>query len=263
LTLNDHQPKRLSVEAIVICAIAGIVLPIGWFVSMNANYADGPEVWPGNFTRYLVPMLCPQVFWPFLPFVGFGMVSMGLALGSVRRFAGSFVVRFGLMTGTILALQYAAILAVLLGYVEEPSSPSRLGFGEGPVTSVLLFLGFSTGIPLLLIGLWVLVKGRFGWRLAVLIIIPMLLLPAAVAVGTDLDIYGTDEGVPLFLIFCIPFWWLTVSLALVVWLTRRAPKRPFPAGAARLVWGGWLVAYAVAWGLSIARLAQMLATRAQ
>jgi hypothetical protein len=93
-------------------ALIVIVLPILCF-SLSFFWSDilKPEWQSGEFSDYAMLMILPGATIFFFPFMAYAIVSIVLLQVAPERFAKRFIIRFGIHTGTILALQYAIFTA--------------------------------------------------------------------------------------------------------------------------------------------------------
>ncbi len=96
-----------------VCFVFGILVPVNCFIASAREPVspDVGELWQdGSLSTYFTLMLsCPSVI-PFYPFYILSAVCMALWCFRPDRFAGSAVVRFGIYSGIILAIQAAVLL---------------------------------------------------------------------------------------------------------------------------------------------------------
>jgi len=106
------EPQPLPVPQMlaerILYAFVVTILPI---ISFALSNVLKPEWQSGKTSDYVVLLFLPQAAWFFFPFLIYSVVSTLLLLFAPRRFAAHFVVRFGVYTGFLLALQYAILVA--------------------------------------------------------------------------------------------------------------------------------------------------------
>ncbi len=209
----------------VLYALIVIVLPV---VCFSLSDELKPDWQSGQLSDYAALLLIPQVAWFFFPFLVYSVVCLLLLLVAPQRFVAHFVVRFGIYTGAVLALQYVILVAGTDFALMSAISASililcKLVFGKTKskklAIGVLLFL-VSAGL-IVAMGTNSIVQLPFLLSVAVLIAAPYLCLTVA--------------GVTAFKL--IRHYETKISLSL--W-----------PGAGVLA---WLAAYGLAWRFSILR----------
>ncbi|HUW58295.1 MAG TPA: DUF6688 family protein [Planctomycetota bacterium] len=242
--MPTDERERLHPETIVLCVIVGIVLPMVVTGLAAQDNPLAPDWQSGKFQGYVALLGSRGSASPFYPFFVYAMICMGLVLGNLRRFGRLFVVRFGLLTGVVLALQYSAVMGIALWW-DDP-------WFVAPVA-----ISAAVGIPLGLFGLWVWARNRLGWRLAVLFAIPLALVPPILVVLVRPTPPGLDDiaiGLYIAVLGSAPFWALTAYLVVMLWTRKRVPAAPMRASLTALVAGTWLAGYAVAWWYAVVRM---------
>lgn len=205
-------------------ALIVVALPI---ICFSLSDILKPEWQTGKFSDYTTLMLLPGVSIFFFPFLLYAMVCMALILIVPERFAPSFIVRFGVYTGTLLALQYAILTAGTDFIIVSTVSAVVLILGKwllGKLKStfvaigIVLLLFILTGIGLLI------------WRQ---IDFPQLLFLALIA-----------------FLSASPFLCLAIAAVTTVKLIRLYETKSFTfvRGASLLT---WLASYGFAWRFSI------------
>jgi hypothetical protein len=102
LPVPESRWKRVTYALIV------VVLPVACFFLIGGLH---PEWQSGELSDYAALMLIPETSKFFFPFMVYAVVCMLLLLVAPRYFAPRFVVRLGIYTGCLLALQYTVLVA--------------------------------------------------------------------------------------------------------------------------------------------------------
>lgn len=242
MSVAPREPKRLSPEAVVLGAFAGVVMPAACFMTA-ANWQPF-RGHPDTAELLLEPLL----FVAFVPLMVYALISMALALIDLPRFGRRFAIRFGLGTGIVLTAQYVVVLWKCL--VSVPYAPRE-------VETILTVGALSAASALLLFALWVLARDRLGRRVAFLFAI------AAAAVGVVVFGPGFEPPPPFYLCLIVlgsaPAWCLITFLSIAVWTVARVPGEPTRGRMKALLIGGWLVACAAAWAYSAAMISGLKA----
>jgi hypothetical protein len=186
-----------------------------------------PEWQSGKFSDYVTLMLLPGVSIFFFPFIAYAMLCMALLLIAPERFAPRFIVRFGIYTGTVLALQYSILTAG---------------------TDFIIISAVSSAI--LILGKWLL--GKLKSTLVAIGIFLLLFILAGIVtmVWRHIDL-------PQFLFFVLigilsasPFLCLAVAVLTSIKLLKLYETKSF------FFWRGmglaaWLASYGLAWRFSV------------
>jgi hypothetical protein len=139
-----------------------------------------PEWQSGKLSDYVILFLFPEASLFFFPLLAYSIVCYLVLLYAPDRYSKSFLVRFGVYTGVLLALQYS--IAIFLYFTD--------------VTIFAVILVWITPIIFLMIYRWA--KARWGTSLLHKSII-------ALAIGVYLvsAIVMRDLGAPLFFVFVV------------------------------------------------------------
>ena len=245
--ITRKEPKPLSPDTVALCVLVGIVVPLICFGTATNMKPFAPDWQSGEFRAYVGFMFDPGVFVAFVPLMVYAAVSLAFAAANLPAHGGKFVVRFGLATGVLLALQYEISFCLCLE-------------GDPPLTKAALLLAAGL-VPLALFGVWVKVRDWLGWRMALLYVI------AVVAAGVMVLAYLAPRsglrspselggGAFILTLFAGPAWALTLYCVLTLWTLRRVPAQATPGRLRALVAGGWTAVYAAAWYYAIATIAE-------
>jgi len=143
---RDDQRRRVIgwLEGAVLAG-AGIVLPMGCFAASVRRYFGGPEFQRGEWFDCLTLVPGVLVSWPFAPLLFAATFAMAVGVIAPHRVVQSWLLRWALYSGAILAAQYTLIQAIA---VVEPGAPLSVG--------TIVAVG-AVGIATLLAlgGLWV------------------------------------------------------------------------------------------------------------
>ena len=195
-----------------------------------------PEWQNGELRSYIILLLFPEASLLFFPLLVYSIICYLLLLLMPTRFAHSFVVRAGIYTGVLLALQYSILLMYAAG---------------SPV--YLLVLVWIFPLIFLVIYRWAVAR----WTARNVNNALFILIPAALLVGVL-----TARGNVLLLALVVltmgaPFWSLLLALQAANWLfknyeTKFTLLRGFELTA-------WLAAYAAAWRFDILKMYELYA----
>jgi hypothetical protein len=237
--LRDQRRRVINWLESAVLAVAGILVPMGCFAASLNRYFGGPEFQRGKWFDYLTMVPGVRASWPFAPLLFAATFAMAVVVIAPHRVAQSWLLRWAVYSGAILAAQYTLIQAIAL---VEPGAPLSIATivavgGAGIVT--LLALG----------GLWVvrrLPRIKPAYWLACAILIPL----AAVV--------GWHIALPVILVSvmlgCIVAPALTLAAYLrvssIVWKLAQQEER---AGG-RIELGVplvWLTTYGAAWVVAV------------
>jgi hypothetical protein len=195
-----------------------------------------PEWQNGELRSYVILLLFPEASLLFFPLLAYSIVCYLFLLLRPDHFARSWIVRFGIYTGVLLALQYSVLMIFLL---------------DGPVYILILIWIF----PTVFLAFYRRAVARWAARSVnrvLFILVPVILFIAALL---------TKGSVPLILLMILmigaPFWSFLISLRAAVWLfknyeTRFTPPRGFGLTV-------WLAGYAAAWRFDILKMYELYA----
>lgn len=193
-----------------------------------------PEWQDGRFESYIYLFLLPEASVWFILLLVYAIISYLLLLLDNDRFAASFIVRVGVYSGTILALQYGI-----------------LSFAASVVTSsVFILLLFAYFAPLFFPKFYQWLKPYwnrlFAWNRFVAIAIPILIIALLLwAFVFVLAIFGLAS----------PFWSFLAGLHASRWLLKhRETKLTLPRGLGIFA---WLSAYVFALRFNILKMFEL------
>ena len=223
---------------------ATVIAPWISFLGFANTKFGGAEWQDGNFSTYFLLAFSDQVWILFIPFLLYSSIAMLLLLLNPSRFAPNWLVRFGIYTGTILAIHFTLQLI---------PSQNIIVFMLGIITLIavpLLTAIFTLLLPLAYI-FWI---HQSGDKQRPLIVAGSLLLGAIL-----LFLFG---GNAVSLLFTAPIGLLcagiTLCAPLAIWTTvclwRNAQT---PVQRSSLLHGlglGWLLGYMAAWYVAINRI---------
>lgn len=206
--LRLPEGSRWSGPASAALMFTGVVLPIICFL---ISFPERPEWQSGNLQDYAQLLLAHKPASPLYPFLLYNMTCMTLLVCNPGRFVKSFVVRLGVYTGVLLALQYWLVFVIALGGT-GPEELLTVGFYSllavvvpwaGGWLIALLFRKFGEVLFILIalltvlgvILVWALTEAAVGDLLMAMVLIPCLLClfcaaPWAVASYTVMTIYA-------------------------------------------------------------------------
>ena len=206
----------------------------------NFNFIDllKPEWQDGKFSSYIDLFLQPEASLWFLLLLANAVLSYLLLLWDTDRYAKSFIIRLGIYTGTVLALQYS--LLTLLG-LDSPSSYIYI---------LLIYI-----VPLLFTRFhrWLTSKWRASLINGILIGLGIVMLIAAM-------MFIDDPLSPFLLILMFigvsaPFWSFLIAFQASRWLWKyHESKLTLPRGLGIFA---WLSAYAFALRFNILKMFEL------
>ncbi len=240
--LRLPEGSRWSRPAAVALMFTGVVLP---FICFAISFPSGPEWQSGNLYDYAQLLLAHKPASPLYPFLLYNMTCITLLVCNPGRFVKSFVVRLGVYTGVLLALQYSLVFVIALG----DTGPEEL------LTAGLCSL-LAVVVPWAVGWLIVFLFRKFGAVLLILIALLTGLGVILVWVLTESEI--DDVLVPMVFIPCVlcllcaaP--WATAAYgAMAVYALRNSGVKRLRFSLGRLMGiVTWLAAFLGAWRTSV------------
>lgn len=233
----------------IVYLLSTIIAPWGSLL-LVANQKFGEAEWQdGQFSTYVELTFSNEVWTLFTPFLIFSSVAMALLLLNPRRFSRYSLVRFGIYTGAILAIQFSLQIAL---------TTLRGLFLIGAIAIPVALVGIST-LMLAAISLYLQWQHRPKSR-RVLGIMAAALALICVLFGFAMPEYAASSFgglilLPLLGVFsalitlCAPIALLTSGLLLT---SHEIPKAKF--ALLPLLSLGWIGGYAVAWYAAVNRV---------
>lgn len=188
-----------------------------------------PEWQSGKFNDYVALLLSNRVAYVFFPLLIYAIVAFVLLITNPQKYAPKFVIRLGIYTGVLLALQYTILATITL-----------------PIS-------LAAGVGLVVVG-WLIPKIRSKWvRLLVIVLLlaaGIVLMDIPITESFDI-IFNMIMVMIVFLGFGAPCLCFFVALTYAIRLFK-VYDRPivFKANRAMGV-GAWLAGYTAAWIISI------------
>ncbi len=110
---NLEQPVPKShIWRIVYLAMV-VLAPVIWFFFSFISSKLIPLWQSGDLLIFINLLLFPSTSLPFLPFYAYSTICLALLLYSPNKYASMQLIRFGIYTGTILALQYTVLIVMI------------------------------------------------------------------------------------------------------------------------------------------------------
>ena len=196
---RDDQSRRvISWLESAVLAVAGILLPIGCFAASLNRYPGGPEFQRGEWLDYLTLVPSVRASWPFAPLLFAPAYAMAVLVIAPHRVVQSWLLRWALYSGAILAAQYTLIQAIAIVEPGAPLSVATIVAVGAAGIATLLALGGLWLVPRLprikpaywlpcaiLIALTAVVR----WQIALPVILLTAMLGAIVAPALTLAVY--------------------------------------------------------------------------
>jgi hypothetical protein len=237
---RDDQRRRVItwLEGAVL-AVAGILLPIGCFAASLNRYPGGPDFQRGKWFDYLTLVPSVRASWPFAPLLFAASYAMAVLVIAPHRVAQSWLLRWALYSGAILAAQYTLIQAIAM---VEPGALLSVGtivaVGAGGIATLLALGGLCIvpRLPRIKPAYWLpcailmLLGAVVGWRIALPVLLVSAILGAIVAPALTLAVY--------------------LRVSFIVW--KLAQQEPRAGGRIGLrVPLVWLTTYGAAWAFAV------------
>jgi len=233
---RDETLWRWSRPAKVAFIFAAVVLPVVCFVFTSVP-DFGPDWQSGDLGAYAKLLLMPKPAAAFFPLLLYSMISMVWMVFRPEWASRRFWIRFGIYTGTILAIQYLLLLAV--------TPPGN------HVEAAFIFILIVPSIAALIWGiLWFLAiywKKTREPRFARTLIVVSTALVLLVMVLTSLWMIPI-----LLLLFCATPWAVIAYWSMSWHILRRRTENRWQFSLAQLLaFVFWMAAYCSAWRLAV------------
>ena len=195
---DDQKRRVISWLESAVLAAAGILLPMGCFAASWRIYPGGPVYQRGEWLDYLTLVPSLGASWPFAPLLFAATFAMGVLIIAPRRVIQSWLLRWALYSGAILAAPYTLIQAIAFA---EPAAPLSLG-------TLVAVAAAAIATLVALVGLWLVsrlppVKQAYwlpcaiviplvaivGWRITLPVILIGGMLVAIIAPAVTLAAY--------------------------------------------------------------------------
>jgi hypothetical protein len=235
---DEPKPRVIGWLETAVLAGAGILVPMLCFAASLNRYPGAPDFQRGSWCDYLIMVPSVMASLPFAPLMFAATYAMAVLLIAPHRVAKSWMLRWALYSGTILAAQYTIIQAIAIA---EPRTPLSLG-------TVMAVVAGAIATLMALGGLWIVprvprIKPEYwvpcvilscliaavGWRITLPVVLISAMLVAAIAPALTLAVY--------------------LRVSFIVW--KLARQDPRAGGRIRvglpLV---WLATYGIAWVLA-------------
>jgi hypothetical protein len=195
-----------------------------------------PEWQNGELRSYIILLLFPEASLLFFPLLAYSIICYLLLLLAPTRFARSFVLRCGIYTGILLALQYSILMMYSLG---------------SPV--YVLILIWISPVVFSVIYRWAVARWTARRVNNVLFISVLGVLLIAILIIR----WNIPSLVLIALTLAAPFWSLLIALQAALWLFKNYETRfTVPRGLGLTT---WLAAYVVAWRFDILKMYELYA----
>ena len=211
---------------------------------MVAFWATGlfkPEWQSGDFSDYIILLLFPEASLLFFILLAYCIICYCLLLVDSTRYSEMYVVRFGVYTAVILALQYS-VLAGLFLYNNSWES---------------LYLVTLWILPVFVPKIYRFVVGKLGSKTvntALLILVTAIFLISAVLMRSPLS---PLIFVLVALTIAAPFWSFLLALQASIWLFKNHERKL--TGPRGLGIAAWLAGYIAAWRFDILKMYELYA----
>jgi hypothetical protein len=199
-----------------------------------------PEWQSGELDAYLVLLLQPQASLFFLALLAYSIICYILLLINADRFSAFFVVRLGIYTSVLLALQYTILLGVYL--LDEK-------------TSLLLLLIWFFPLYFPKIHPWAVNKwGREKTRSGVFIFLAIAFVISAII---SRQLFAPVAIIWVGLVTAAPFWSFLIAIQAAIWLFKNHELKLTPMRGLGIT--AWLAMFAAAWRYNILKMYELYA----
>jgi len=196
-----------------------------------------PEWQNGELSSYIILLLFPQASLLFFPLLAYSIICYLLLLFAPHRFSTSVIVRGGIYTGVLLALQYSIVVLI---YALDDF-----------IYIVIPIWIFS--LLYLPIYRWAVSKWSADKVNSVLFILVLGLL----VIGTLIMRQSMPVLILVFLTMAAPFWALLLALRASIWLYKNYETKFTLSRGLGLT--AWLATYIAAWRFDILKMYELYA----
>jgi hypothetical protein len=231
-------PIPQSIRLRFLYALAVTVLPILCFISIDILKPDWQS---GKFSDYVALFLSPKAAWIFFPLIAYSSISLLILLLSPKRYVEFSWTRFGIYTGTFIALQFTILTFLVL--LDE------------------FFIVLAAWvIPFVVIPIYHWLVNKWGARKINIIISGLLFIGILFQVMRYLD--SGNAFTPVFfllgwMLISAPFWSLLIMGQTSLHLLKNyETKLTFAHGIGSVI---WLVAFIEAWRFGILKTLELYA----
>jgi hypothetical protein len=205
--------------------------------SFSIIHALEPEWQNGELSSYVILSLYPEASVFFILLLIYSIVSYWFLLIQPVQYSRSFIVRFGIYMGMILALQYSI---TLLAYA----------FDSSAIILVLVWI-----FPIVISWIYRLASRKWDERYVKWVFISLAV--ATFLIGTIAFIQAFPFWILVGLVAAGPFWSLLLAIQAAIWLLKNhETKFTFYHGLGLAVWLG---TYIAAWRFDILKMFELYA----
>jgi len=200
--------------------------------SFWATFLVEPEWQDGKLSSYIILSLYPKASLLFFPLLAYSIVCYWLLLFAPSRFSRSFVIRTGIYTGLLLALQYCIIILI---------------FSLDTYLKILLVVWVS---PFIL--LWIYRRVVAKWTASKVNVFLLVFVVVAALIGTLLTRGSLLVLALIFLIMVAPLWSFLIALRAAIWSFKNHETSFTIFRGLGLT--AWIAGYAIAWRYDILKM---------
>jgi len=197
-----------------------------------------PEWQNGELSSYIILLLFPQASVLFFPLLAYSTICYLILLYAPTRFSQSFIVRAGIYTAVLLALQYSIVVLLYTLYEPDTFIYVLIPTWIFPFVCVLVYRWA--------VSKWTTVKVNKA--------LPILII-AVLLIVTVLTRGGTPFLAMIILTMAAPFWSFLLALRAAHWLYKNYETQfTLPRG---LGLTAWLAVYVAAWRFDILKMYEL------
>jgi uncharacterized protein DUF6688 len=196
-----------------------------------------PEWQNGNLGSYMILLLFPQASMWFFPLLAYSVICYLVLLSVPTLFPQSFIVRFGIYTGVLLALHYSSVVLI---YALDSYVYLLIPVWIFPFVYALIYR-------------WAVSR----WTTHNVNSVLFLLIIGILLIGTLMTRGSLPVLVLAILTMAAPFWSFLLALRAAIWLYKNYETKLTPPRGLGLT--AWVGAYIAAWRFDILKMYELYA----
>ncbi|HET6822445.1 MAG TPA: DUF6688 family protein [Anaerolineales bacterium] len=217
-----------------------ITMPV---IAFWATELFKPEWQSGEFSAYLILLLFPEASLLFFVLLAYSIVCYCLLLLDADRYAQMYIVRFGVYTGVLLALQYSVLSGLFL-------------FNDSFSWNSLYLIGLWL-LPIFFPRIYLILVNRWGTKAVNTTLLTLAIAIFLANVWAMRSLLSPLVFALVVLTVAAPFWSLWMALQAAIWLFR---TYGFKLTLLRGVGiAAWIAGYVAAWRFDILKMYELYA----
>ncbi len=217
-----------------------ITMPV---IAFWATELFKPEWQSGEFSAYLILLLFPEASLLFFVLLAYSIVCYCLLLLDADRYAQMYIVRFGVYTGVLLALQYSVLSGLFL-------------FNDSFSWNSLYLIGLWL-LPIFFPRIYRILVNGWGTKAVNTILLTLAITIFIASAFVMRSLQSPLVFALVVLTVAAPFWSLWMALQAAIWLFRTYGfKLTLPHGVGIAT---WVAGYMAAWRFDILKMYELYA----